>query len=756
MAIGTAPVSVEDADLVVERRLTEAARELKWFEFLVTGGKLVAGLLLALLAVVAVDHWVWPLPAWARAITLVGLVAGAGWYFWTRILPLLIWKLNPVYVARRIEQATPELKNSLVNCLTYRADRSSLARFVMRALQQKAAADLAHVPEDAAIDRGSVLRTLTVLGTVAVVFLIYSVLSPKSTLLSLRRLAQPWGALATPTRVRITKVEPGDTTVMFGERVSVQAEVDGVSDDESVFVFYSTDDRKTIERRVRMQRTPAGPWTAQLPAETEGGMRSDATYYVVAGDARSPTFRITIEPEPTMLIERIEYEYPPYTGLPNRTATGRGAIRAIDGTRVTIHARANQDIGSATLLHFREGTQQPRELLMQHEGRLAHYSLWLNVEDGQRQSYRLELISRSGHRPRRLVSHDIQVIPDLPPEVEIRLPRQSPVEVPLNGSQVISVRAIDPDFSLKKVSLLMEGLPGDLQAREIPLLEPNDPPTARYAGQYVFRPEEWNLKVGDRITYRAMAVDNRVLIRRGLQGNQTLTDERVFIITKPVDLPDQNPAAAPNEPGKPAPDRPESPSSDSADAERKENQQPKDSKRDESKQSPKDKGMDREEDSAKDQESHPQDKVPTKQDPQEPAPDKRETDSSMKDEERPSDSQSPTDQEGQTEGSETGETSDGSSPEEGARQSDSKSAGTQERESKSSEEMSVKASDSGERSGDKGQEAGASEDENSTPKEGGAQNTAGSDSQPSDTTPATHDGDVFERTLELLQERQRQ
>ena len=54
---------------------------------------------------------------------------------------------------------------------------------------------------------------------------------------------------------------------------------------------------------------------------------------------------------PTIAVESIDYEFPAYTGKGKSHVENAGDVQALEGTRVTIHGRANQPLkfGSA---HF--------------------------------------------------------------------------------------------------------------------------------------------------------------------------------------------------------------------------------------------------------------------------------------------------------------------------------------------------------------------------------------------------------------------
>ena len=77
-------------------------------------------------------------------------------------------------------------------------------------------------------------------------------------------------------------------------------------------------------------------------------MAQNLRYRIEAGDARSLDYRGDGRAAPSILVERIEYDYPEYTGYVDRERRrASGDIRAIEGTRVTIHARANGPIKQA-------------------------------------------------------------------------------------------------------------------------------------------------------------------------------------------------------------------------------------------------------------------------------------------------------------------------------------------------------------------------------------------------------------------------
>ena len=191
-------------------------------------------------------------------------------------------------------------------------------------------------------------------------------------------------------------------------------------------------------------------------------------------------------PAPVILVESIEYEYPPYTKLPKRVVERQGDIKAVEGTRITVRARANQPI-LAAVLEFdppaaRRGAD-PAAAGSSYSGPLATSAYRIEMEfreqeawcsfvgelDEQRKepkhrTYQLRFSTQGGHRNPQPVLHRIEVLRDLPPEVEILTPVQDRVEVPEDGWQKIEIRAVDPDFGLTAIRL--EAVAGGRQSPE--------------------------------------------------------------------------------------------------------------------------------------------------------------------------------------------------------------------------------------------------------------------------------------------------
>lgn len=152
-----------------------------------------------------------------------------------------------------------------------------------------------------------------------------------------------------PTRVTVENVEPGNTVAFLGEFVAVSADVKGLNQDEPVLLHYSTADGEMLDQTAPMiEENRAYRRQARLPPDARG-LQQDYSYFITAGDFKTATYTIRTQIPPLITVDKVDYHYPPYTGIPDRSAERQGDLRAIEGTEITVHATANQAIDRAEI-----------------------------------------------------------------------------------------------------------------------------------------------------------------------------------------------------------------------------------------------------------------------------------------------------------------------------------------------------------------------------------------------------------------------
>ncbi|HVT29284.1 MAG TPA: hypothetical protein VHE81_14810 [Lacipirellulaceae bacterium] len=537
------PRRSNDAKLVryddyIDEKIQSTRRTVKIVDLATALVGLVAGAVAFLTVVAVADHWLIPggFSVGMRTVLFVMLVGGVGYVIYSRLWPLLAQSINPVYAARTIEQSSPSLKNGLINLLLLRQRRADISDAVYRTLEEHAAQGLTRVPVDTAVDRSLLIRLGYVLVAVVAVAGLYKVLSPKDPVVAAERVLLPWADIVPASRVSITGLTPGSTTVSRGEFVDVSAEVRGIGDDDQVRLRYSTDDGEIVGQAIPMK--PAGDglrFTCRVADESSGtqqiGLTRNLTYWLEAGDARSLHYSITVVDAPSILVDRVDYHYPAYTGYVDRSVEGLGDIRAIEGTRVTIHARANGPIREANVDFDADGRP---DLKMSASGTEASVSFELALR-GDRQtprhpSYVLRFTNEDGRTNRNPVKHSINVERDYDPEVAIVVPKEKSINVRLDQTVALDVEARDPDFALAAVRL--RGKVADREVLDEPLLKGER--HGKYTTRYAFLPSAHGLHSGDVMQYWVEAADNRTP-----KPNVTATDQKLMQIGSP------NPAQQP-------------------------------------------------------------------------------------------------------------------------------------------------------------------------------------------------------------------
>ena len=510
------PTPAERADEpLVDQHIRRTRRALKLVDLTAGLITLTIGVLAFLLTMAVLEHWVIP-GGWSDTarFTLFGiLLLGVAVYCWRTFLPLLRQSINPVYAAQAIEQGSPSLKNSLLNLLLLRNRKQQMSRQVLQAVEQQAAQRLAQVPIDSVVDRSAIVRLGYLLLAITAICVLYRILSPKDLFSSAGRVLMPWSEIATPSRVQILNVTPGDAKAARGEQLQIAAEVHGLEEDEPVRLLYSTADEQIVGQEIRMKPSAGGTqFSCRVPARNnQGGIQQDFSYWIEAGDARSAQYKVAVFARPTLVVNRLRYDYPAYTGYPSREVEHTGDISAVEGTQVTLFAQANKPIKTAHIDFEADGR---RDLLMNANVQEATVTFPLSLRDDRRTpryaSYVLRYETTDGNQNQYPPKYEIDVQPDYSPEIQLLLPEEAMLEVAVNQEVNFEIEARDPDFALSQVILL--GKLGEEQVLQEELLQANRLArnhTGKFIGKLRKTPQQMGLKAGDVLEYWAAAADNR-------------------------------------------------------------------------------------------------------------------------------------------------------------------------------------------------------------------------------------------------------
>ena len=539
--------------------LQKTARLIKAVDLGIAILRFVIAVCCFLMVGILIDHWVWPLNVSMRFAIWFALLGASTWWMITRVVPIAVRTIHPAYAAKRIEHVLPELKNSLINWLQLSDESSETPRGVLAAVGRHATTQLKDHDAGNLVDHAGPIRLAAYFVGIMVVFAVYLALAPKSGFDSLQRLLIPWKSLASPSRVVILEVTPGNATVTQGTSLPVHVQLRGLHKDETASLRYETLDGQLVDQRVPMEAEIEGLSYRTEFGKTFGGIQQALRYWVVAGDAEKGPFQVQVQSVPLLVVDRVEYVYPAYMKLKNRTVRDDGRIEAPEGTLVTIHGSANQPMVKSHI-EFNP---------VMEDGRFVRASSLLDIEVAQKDvqgkwylqlddkrtnptigTYRVVAKNAIGESNLEPVIHPMKVLADLAPEIRIPTDHPTPWSIPGESVTQIPVRTVDPDFGLTKITV--SALRDGRSIFEATLLESADGIEGPVEKIAELKPSDWELRPGDQFELVFEARDNRH--RPGtsdLDPNITKTRPILMTVAAPPKEEPQNPKANPkSEPNK--------------------------------------------------------------------------------------------------------------------------------------------------------------------------------------------------------------
>jgi len=586
----------ESPERFIDRQLRRTKLQVRLVDIVASLAIWLVAMLASFLVLALCDHWLVSIGTFGRWIALVGLAGFSGYYFAMQFGPLVWRRINSAYAAKVIEDAEPSLKNSLLNFLLLRGNPAGVPEVVVDALRDRAAADLTHTPVDHAVDRTPLIRLGYVLCGVMIAFVGYKILSPKDPFRTVARVLAPWVDIARPSRVQILKVEPGDADVYQGQTVAINAQIEGARERDVVELIYTTADGQTVDAVVPMASTAGVLFASQLPPgpSDAGGLQQDITYRVKAGDSESPQYRLHVLPSPRIDVERVELHFPGYTKKPQQILEKQGDIRAVEGTRVVVHAKANQEISSAYIEFDPTADSSARRTAttaMKAEGTTATGEFRLErLRDGaaRHTSYRVRFVSPAGMKDEGPTLHRIEAIADLAPEIEVLAPMERRLELPVDRTLKVELRGRDPDFGLCRITLELRN--GEEELEPVTPLDASEGQLGPANVSYVVVPKKLGLQPGDDLTLVGVAEDNRHDAEGNLKPNVSRTDRYVIHITPPENRESKTAEKPMNADGNDSDTRPPMPSKN--DPDNKQPNPPKESEKPENKGNNRDESAD--------------------------------------------------------------------------------------------------------------------------------------------------------------------
>ncbi len=410
-----------DYEQFIDHQLNRTRARIKFIDVATACLILLAGFLGVLFLEVVLDHVV-GLPLLFRRIVLAAGVTAASAFAAFKIVMPLARRVNGLYAAKTIEDADPVFKNSLINYLELRRNRTLIPKAVMATLESRAVTDLTHVEVDNVVNQQRLLKAVYAISGLLVVFSLYAIFSPKSIYDSTRRafLAD----VSRPTNTQFVNIKPGDdrnlSEIVAGDHVTFSAHVEGVRP-QKVLLHYSVDGGKFFAIRDLAPGQMYDPWHATLT-----NVQQSMDYYLSGGDAESRHYHLQVLAAATITEIATDLNFPDYTKVPPRINVEGGNIEAIEGTTVTVHAKTNMPARSATI-DIANDTPKPMDVASDDSKSLTGGFIVTKSR-----TYKINFRTTGNQLNPNPVIYDIIAIPDRPPTARFVQPEKPSVAVPAN------------------------------------------------------------------------------------------------------------------------------------------------------------------------------------------------------------------------------------------------------------------------------------------------------------------------------------
>ncbi len=443
-----------------------------------------------LFALFGILEMTFELPAAGRITLTVILAAAAGGFLWRCIYSRRRLGRDEQRIAHYVDEHTPQLEQRLITSMEFDEKQPSgdslalVGRLWEDTLAQLRILDTDRVSSIRSAWPAAVAAILVVAG------LFLAIRSSNEFSLAAMRVIMPWmQPQATATLSVGLTVAPGTIKIQRGTDVMLIARVAN-ADPKQVTVYLQTD---SVDWNP-VPMTPEGgenTYAYFLPA-----VEKDVSYYVDIGVKRSVQHRISVFDLPRVEQIDVDYVYPDYTGLKNKTVKGDGDVIAPQGTQVTLHAEFSKTVEKAAI-HFGDGTR----LDLAANGAAASGSFTVTKDT----TYTIEVVDAEQMENEDAYEYFVRSLPDAPPTVTLIRPGRDRRVMSLE--EVSIAAAAEDDYGLTEFAL--NYMVGGGEKRQIDFLaEPNGQLQVSIQGRTTLYLEDLEVEPGELVLYYLTARDN--------------------------------------------------------------------------------------------------------------------------------------------------------------------------------------------------------------------------------------------------------
>lgn len=522
----------------LQERLAELRAKVRQLLWLYGLSWLVAVLLGALLVVGCVDWFLHLDDAGVRLILGLGILGGAGFVAYRRLIAPLKVPMTDIDLALRIERRFPKFRDSLVSTIQFLQDNQdpklgapALQRSVIdKTLKQTRLMDFEDVVQTQPVQRIAWTALVVCITTALVVGF-----NQAEAATALKRLIFPFGAHPWPRRTQLQfvkvgtdglealvadphdplRIARGDTLELTVINLNSQGRLPG-----NVQLEFK-DAAGVITREVMQRTTLSDQDRSRDAAFANLVIKTPFEFRAVGGDDQTMDwFPMEVVPPPVAESLQVNLIPPKYTRKPAvKLPAGVGHVEGLVGTKVQIAAKSNKPLSSA-LLKIRDKEQQA--MTVAKDG--IRLSSVFQIKEAGVYSYWLDLRDKQNFGNSDAPRYEIRAIQDTPPDIYIDRPA---IDMQVTPTAEIPLRFVaKDDLGLKQVRMRYQvvepGKPDLTKPVEVPLVTLEKRPL-QHSQEHLWQLEPLKLVAGMQIQLHGEATDDYDLGPRHVGRSLTRT-----------------------------------------------------------------------------------------------------------------------------------------------------------------------------------------------------------------------------------------
>ena len=418
----------------------------------------------------------------------------------------LFRKLEDQQIALYIEERIPGLEDRLNSAIEVGAEQRTTQDTLIDKLIDDATKQVRAIPVTTVVDRKRERILSYVAAGALLLFMVFGYNSSDEILSAFSGAQLTFAATPEEPYMRI---EPGDVEIEKGESqeiiVSMRDEIEG-----EVMLHYKVGNGEWLKES--MNKGFGRP----LFLYEFIGVQEPLQYFVVHDEMQSETFSVSLYEFPAVSQIHLRYDYPAYTGVPERVESNTGDIRGLRGSQVGITVTTSGQVETAEMV-FEDGQRLPLNNIDAGQFRIE-YPL---TEDTY---YRIELKDGVGKGNKFPEEYMVTVLDDEKPVITITDPQRD-VRVNAIDEVLVAAQTTD-DYGVKDVRLHIAVNGEDEEV--YPLMNAGDARANEVEGDYVVFLEDYELEPGDVISYYVEAEDY-------FEAHTPVTSDMYFIEVIPFD-----------------------------------------------------------------------------------------------------------------------------------------------------------------------------------------------------------------------------